>query len=449
MKCPHIVILGGGPAGLSTGYYARKYNVPFTLYEAADHIGGNCITFRHGEFLFDSGAHRFHDKIPEATQEMKTLLYGDFQKIDAPSSIYFRRRFIDFPLSPFNLLRKLGIFTFFKAGFQLLASRISQREKDQTFKNFAVYTYGKSIAEFFLLGYSEKLWGLPSDRLSPKISGSRMKGLDLKVFIMEALRGKKTKTEHLDGAFYYSSEGIGTISEKLGEFCGAGNIRKNARITKIIHDKKQITAVELNNSERIHTDFLVSTLPLDRFLHMMEPSPGNDIFQLSKSLRYRSIILAAFFLRKDLVSENASIYFPDPDIPFTRIHEPKNRSPKMSPPGRTSLIVEIPCQMEDDIWKISDDKLIMSIQAKLIQTRLVRDNEIIGSTIKRMPYAYPVLEIDFEEKIRKINGFLEGFSNLRFSGRNGRFVYGHIHDMMNMGKEIIEGFLKKNQQIRP
>lgn len=445
MKYPHISILGGGPAGLAAGYYTKKYNIPFTIYESTDRIGGNCVTFRHGDFLFDSGAHRFHDKIPEVTQEMSTLLYGDFKKIAAPSSIYFRGRFIDFPLSPLNLLKKLGLFSFFRAGVYLLVSRMSPRDKNGSFKDFAVYTYGKSIAEFFLLGYSEKLWGLPSERLSLKISGSRMKGLDLKVFIMEALRGKKAKTDHLDGVFYYPSKGIGTIPEKLEEFCGDGNIRRNARVTGIIHDKKKVTAIELNNSEKIHTDFLISTLPLDRFLNIMEPAPGDDILRFSRTLRYRSIILVAFFLNKHLVSENASIYFPDPDIPFTRIHEPKNRSSIMSPQGQTSLIVEIPCQMEDDIWKTSDDKLINFIQSKLVQTGLIQTNEIIGSVLKRMPYAYPVLELDFEEKIQQINRFLAGFSNLRFSGRNGRFIYGHIHDMMNMGREIIEGDIRKNQ----
>ncbi len=59
---PHLSILGAGPAGLALGYYAKKHEIPFTLYEARDTPGGNCTTFRHGEFLFDSGAHRLHDR---------------------------------------------------------------------------------------------------------------------------------------------------------------------------------------------------------------------------------------------------------------------------------------------------------------------------------------------------------------------------------------------------
>jgi protoporphyrinogen oxidase len=441
----HIAILGGGPAGLATGFYARKDNIPFTIFEVSDHAGGNCITFTHGEFRFDSGAHRFHDKIPEVTAEMKALLGHDFQKIDAPSSIYFKGRFIDFPLSPLNLLRKLGIPTFCRAGIELLAARLSRTGKNGSFQNFAVRTYGRSIAEFFLLGYSEKLWGLPSTMLSPKIAGSRMKGLDLKAFIIEALQGQKAKTEHLDGAFYYPSLGIGTISEKLAEVCGEDSVRINARITGVIHDGKRIRSIEVNGSEEIATEFVVSTLPLDRFLNMMRPAPDDETLEFSNSLRYRSILLVAFFLNKEKVSGNASIYFPDRDIPFTRIHEPRNRSLKMSPPGKTSLIVEIPCQQNDSTWEMSDEQLVFLVKSKLVQAGLIEEREIIGFATRRMPYAYPVLERDFEEKIRTINIFLNRFENLAFSGRNGRYVYGHVHDMMDMGREIVQGYLAANR----
>jgi protoporphyrinogen oxidase len=445
MNSFHVAILGGGPAGLATGYYARKHNIPFTVFEASDHTGGNCITFTHDEFRFDSGAHRFHDKIPGVTADMKALLGHDFQKIDAPSSIYFKGRFIDFPLSPLNLLKRLGVPTFCRAGIKLLAARLSRTGKNGSFQNFAVRTYGRSIAEFFLLGYSEKLWGLPSAMLSPKIAGSRMKGLDLKAFIIEALQGQKAKTEHLDGAFYYPSLGIGTVSEKLAEVCGEDNIRTNARITGVIHDGNRIRSVEVNGSEEIATEFVVSTLPLDRFLNMMRPAPDDETLELSNSLRYRSILLVAFFLDKGKVSDNASIYFPDREVPFTRIHEPKNRSLKMSPPGKTSLIVEIPCQQNDGTWEMSDEQLVFLVKSRLIQAGLIQEREIIGFATRRMPYAYPVLERDFEEKIRTINTFLNRFENLRFSGRNGRYVYGHVHDMMDMGREIVREYLAANR----
>lgn len=442
MKHKHISILGGGLAGLAAGYYARKHDIPFTLYEASGLVGGNCVTFRHGEFLFDSGAHRLHDRIPEITNEMKKMLGSDLSELHAPNSIYFQGRFIDFPLSPLNLLRQLGLAACSIAGVQLLGSRISRRGHGGSFKDFAVYKYGRSMAEFFLLGYSEKLWGLPGDRLSPRISGNRMKGLDLSVFLKEMFLGRRPKTEHLDGAFFYPSQGIGMISKCLEDMCGAGNIRKNSKITRIIHDRKKVTAVEINGSEKVNADFVISTLPLNLFLQIMEPPPKKEILDLSKTLLYRNIILTAVFLDKELVSKNASIYFPDREIPLTRVHEPKNRSNRMSPAGKTSLVAETPCWPGDRLWMLPDAEIAMLTRKKLIQAGLIKEPEIIGTAVYRMPYAYPVLERDFEDRLHIIADYMAGFGNLRMSGRNGRFLYGHIHDMMNMGREIIAGFKK-------
>lgn len=61
--------------------------------------------------------------------------------------------------------------------------------------------------------------------------------------------------------------------------------------------------------------------------------------------------------------------------------------------------------------------------------------------MKRMRYMYPILEIETGEKVRQIYDFPETFSNLKVSGRNGKFVYAWIHNMMSFGKEIISDYL--------
>ena len=332
-KPAHITILGGGAAGLAVGYYAKKSGLSLTIYEASNRMGGNSITFKHGDFLFDSGAHRFHDKDAEATKEVRKLLGEDLKKINTPTQIYHNGKFIDFPLSPLNLMKNLGLHTFAKAAVEVVRSRLRTRELDSSFESFALRTYGKIIADRFLFNYSEKLWGVACSRLSSKIAGTRMKGLNLRTFVTDTIFGRKAKTEHLEGSFYYPKMGIGTITEKLGGFCGKENILRNSKITKILHNHRRIQAVEVNGKERIDTDEVVSTLPLNLFLQMMEPIPPEEILLLAKSLRYRNVILVALFLNRESVIEAATVYFPNPDFPFTRIYEPKNRSTYMSPPG--------------------------------------------------------------------------------------------------------------------
>lgn len=442
----HISILGGGLAGLAVGYYARSHSLPFTIYEAANRTGGNCITLKHGDFRFDSGAHRFHDKDESVTQELRKLLGEDLEKSDLPGQIYHNGIFIDFPLSPLNLMMSLGLRSFCRAVLEVARSRLRKGRVGSDFESFAVGTYGNTIAQLFLLNYSQKLWGLRCHKLSAQAAVKRMKGLNLSTFITEAIFGKKVKTEHLEGSFYYPKMGIGAIAEKLTECCGREDILTNSKITKILHDHTRIQAVEVNAKSRISVDEVVSTLPLNHFLQMMEPSPPEDILALSRSLRFRRLILVTLFLDRASVTEAATVYFPSTDFPFTRVYEPRNRSACMSPSGRTSLVAEIPCSQQDAFCREDDCKLIETVRSRLVQIGWIKRHEIIDSAVTRMKYAYPVLEVDAEDKIRGINTFLDGFGNLTLSGRNGRFLHASIHEVIRLGQQAIHDLVSAPSQ---
>ncbi len=443
-KIKRLTIIGGGPAGLAVGYFAKKYGVPFTIYEAADRVGGNAVTFEHQGFFFDSGAHRLHDKDPEITREIKGLLGPALRKIDLPSQIYHGGKFIDFPLSPLNLMKNLGLYTFSRASAEVMISRLKSRKSETHFEDFALRTYGKTIAGLFLLNYSEKLWGKPCSELSPKIAGKRLKGMNLRTFIMETFFRRNGKAEHMEGLFYYPSDGIGAIAKRLGECCGEANVSMNSRVTKIKHDGAHIRAVEINGESVLETEEAVSTLPLTLSLEIMDPPPPPEVLRLAKSLHYRSIILVALFLDRERITAAATVYFPAADFPFTRVYEPINRSITMSPPGTTSLVAEIPCQAGDGLWCLPDEELVRLVSSRLNEIGWIRNDEILGAEVKRMSYAYPVLEDGYEETIGEINSYLAGFDNLRLSGRNGKFAYSWIHDMMRFGKEIIEDLSRRD-----
>ena len=57
-----IEILGAGPAGLGVGYYAKKKCIPLSIFELTNEVGGNSRTIKKGEFRYDTGAHRLHNK---------------------------------------------------------------------------------------------------------------------------------------------------------------------------------------------------------------------------------------------------------------------------------------------------------------------------------------------------------------------------------------------------
>jgi protoporphyrinogen oxidase len=439
-----LVILGAGPAGLAIGHYAKKAGLDFTIYEAQNHVGGNCSTLQHGNFRFDSGAHRFHDKDPEATREIKRLLGDDLRQIDVPSQIWHRGRLFDFPIAPFNLLKTLGPWGFTRALFSLirgrLPGRVPRRSVAGSFEDFALRTYGADIASRFLLNYSEKLWGAPCDQLSPAICGARLKGLNLASLLIEALLGRRANTRHLDGAFYYPRQGYGAIVERLADACGHDRLRLHARVTRLLHDGERIRSVEINDRERVPVEEIASTLPIGMTLKLLTPGPPGDILERSAGLRYRNVVLVAVFLAKNRVTKNGSVYFPDPSVPFTRVYEPKNRSDEMSPPGRTSLVAEFPCQPGDSVWTAGEDVLLDVVREHFERVGWITRGDVIGGTTHRLHHAYPILELGYESRLAPVGEYLSQFRNLRLAGRNGCFVYSHLHDMLRYGREVVDGY---------
>ncbi len=431
------IILGAGPAGLAAGYYLSRAGLPVALLEAASEPGGYARTYRHGPFKYDAGAHRFHDKDAEITRDVQELMGDELMQVHSPSQIYWNGRFLDFPLTPANVARRIGPLTLARSGADLLRARLFTREKNHaTFADHAYHRYGKTIAEAFLIGYSEKLWGVGAHQLMPEVSGGRLKGLNARTMLHELLRGKAEKTEHLDGSFYYPRQGYGQIADRLARNIGAEHIRTECRITKIMHENACITSVEVNNSERIAPERIVNTLAPSQFLNLLEPAPSARILELARSLRFRDLILVALFLNRPRVSRNASIYFPSRDIPFTRLYEPKNRSLELAPPKQTCVVVEIPCFANDEIWTRDDDDLTALVTSHLARANMIQTGELIEAKVHRLKQAYPVLELGKDKVVAELRDYLLRFTNLYTIGRAGRFEYTHVHDLFRQGKEL-------------
>jgi protoporphyrinogen oxidase len=425
-----IAILGGGVAGLAAGFTAHSLGLPFRIFEKAGRTGGNCVTFSQDGFRFDSGAHRFHDREAAATGQLKRLLGNGFRRISVPSQIYYREMFLAFPFKMGDLAAKLGWPFLFRVAGEVLMSRLRLKDAAADFAAAEQRNYGRTMARLFLLNYSEKLWGMPCEQLAIEISGSRLAGLNLMTFLRETFLPASVSARHLEGPFYYPDDGIGAVSASLASGCGGMNIRTKSKISRVFHNGRSIRTVEINNGEKIACSAVVNTIPLDRFLRLLDPPPPPEVLHVAATLRFRQLALVALFLNRETVTSAATIYFPEPHFPFTRVCEPKNRSALMAPPGKTSLVAEIPYAAGDQFECMEDERLIEMVRSLLAGAGLITEHEVLGASVHRLADAYPVLEKGVENKRRQIFSYLRSFSNLKTIGRNGTFRYRHLHHLL-------------------
>lgn len=435
-----LLILGGGPAGLAAAWYGHRRGMQVTLLEAAPVAGGNVRTIEVDRFRFDTGAHRFHAKDRQVTAEVIALLGEELRQIDVPSAIREDRSYVAFPLDPVDLLRHLGPGAIVRAAGDLLRARLGRLPRSPNFTELSTYRYGASIAERFLLGYTEKLWGVDPAELAPEVSGQRLRGIDLRTFLRLFRRDASGRTRHLDGTFLYPVRGIGTITDRLIDALPEGTIHLGSPVTRISLSGSRIDAVHTPKQTFRPTGStrVISTLPIDLLGTIVQPPLPTATGHQLERLRFRTLRLALFGIARERISRYASVYFPSRSVPFTRLYESKNRSAAMAPAGRTGIALELPTGPGERWLEATAAEVLGAGRELLAREFGIGPEEILLEREIRLPNAYPVLTLEATRSLASVTDRLQTIDNLSLLGRNQSFRYLHIHDLLRQARELLE-----------
>ena len=152
------------------------------------YVGGISRTVEYNGFMFDIGGHRFFSKSKEVVDLWHEILPNDFIERPRLSRIYYGGKYYSYPLSAFEALRNLGIFTSAACMLSFAYAKLRPIKNAGNFHEWVRNQFGEKLFSIFFKTYTEKVWGMSCDEISADWAAQRIKGLDLGVAVFNALK---------------------------------------------------------------------------------------------------------------------------------------------------------------------------------------------------------------------------------------------------------------------
>lgn len=440
-----VVIIGAGPAGLTTAYELSKQGMSSTVLESGTQVGGISKTVNYNGYRFDIGGHRFFSKVSLINELWQEILGEEFLLRPRKSRIYYNEHFFDYPLKPMNALIGLGPIESVLVALSYVKARFVHIHGEKTFEDWVSNRFGQRLYNIFFKTYTEKVWGMSCTEISADWAAQRIKNLSLKQALRNALlsasRGRDgQRITSLIEQFHYPRFGPGMMWERCESVIGQRGVRtvRRTHVTRIRHARGRVQSVSgmMRDGERTEfegSDF-VSTMPLRELMFALNPAPPMQVLDAASRLRYRDYLTVVLVVNRENVFPDNWIYIHSPDVKVGRIQNYKNWSPYMVPnSATTSLGLEYFLWDKDDEWSWPDEQLIQLGISECRQLGLVEPKDVVDGTVVRMEKAYPVYDRTYQANVAIIRDYLATFTNLQTIGRNGLHRYNNQDHSMLTG----------------
>ena len=449
-----VVIIGGGPAGLTAAYQLSKVDAKSVVLEKDSMLGGISRTVEYKGYHFDIGGHRFFTKVAVVEKMWREVLpAGDFLHCQRLSRIYYNRKFFFYPLKPMNALFGLGILNSLLIVISYGWAHLFPQKPEDNFEAWVSNRFGKRLYKTFFKTYTEKVWGMPANTIAADWAAQRIKGLSLLVAVKNAMMkqqstGKGSVVKTLIDAFDYPKRGPGMMWEIVGELVkkASNQVHLGASVDRICWAGNRVDGIDVSmqgRSESLTGTHYISSMPIRELIQKMNPPAPQEVIDAAERLKYRDFLTVALIVNKKELFPDNWIYIHDSQVKVGRIQNFKNWSPYMVPDqNKTCLGLEYFCFEGDGLWTMSDKDLIELGTRELELIGIAKAGDVEDGSIVRMPKAYPVYDADYQKALTYIREFLDGFQNLQVVGRNGMHRYNNQdHSMLTamLAVENIQG----------
>ncbi|WP_130470850.1 N-acetylneuraminate synthase family protein [Candidatus Magnetaquicoccus inordinatus] len=429
------IILGAGPTGLVLAWKLLENGWQVDLYEKNQRVGGMCQTWPWGEFLVDVGPHIFHT--PESTlAEFWEKEFGDlFVKGEFRCKNVQGEQFdqlYDYPIS------WEGIAHFPAEIKKQIITELEQRNPEEkkratTYREYMNAEVGPTLREMFFERYPQKIWGIPTDRMSAIWAPKRIE-----------FRQKITPFYHQQWNAV-GKYGTGCIFERILEKIVqlGGRCHLQHSVQAIAHQENRLQAIQFANGQRLEIDaedVVVSTLPITLTAQLLgEPS----------ALRFRGICSLFFaYNSPSILPEGCHwLYYDSPKVLYNRITEAKKMAPAMAPADKTYLTAEICYGDEDPLLEMPPQQLLDLVAEQIEMTGLASRSLLFDQAIHWEPHVYPLQEVGFQEELARTRAAISKIRGLFSIGAGGDFFYADAQVLFHKAFDLADTLCKKGSSL--
>jgi protoporphyrinogen oxidase len=431
-------VLGGGLAGVTLARLLHEREHEVRVFEREPEPGGLCRSRTEKGFTFDSGgSHVIFSQDAEVLAFMHRVLGENREVRERKTKIFYKGRYVKYPFENglADLPKEDLFFCIYEFVKTLIAAEKGELDPPANFRDWMYRTFGKGIAESYLIPYNEKIWKLPPEKMSCHWVEGRIPRPPVEDVIRSAIGIETVGYTHQAVFSYPRSGGIEALVTAI-----AGPIKNfistNSPVTSVT--RKGDGFVVRAGNQTVQADQVVSTIPLPALLSCLEDVP-EDVTDACQGLR-STALLSVFLGLEGEVPPYSWVYVPSPEIGlFNRVSFPSNYSPSVAPQGHASILAEITCMREDPLFSTRDGEITDHVIKGLLKMAILEDpRRIVYSAVERSPYAYVVYDLGYLEKIGVVRRFCEE-QGIHLVGRFSRFEYLNMDGVIRSAMDFVKG----------
>ncbi|GHA77655.1 protoporphyrinogen oxidase [Pontibacter akesuensis] len=195
-----VAIVGAGISGLALAYHLQKLGVPYDLFEAGPHVGGNIRTVQAGDYLLEMGPNSLHHS-PELEELIRDL---KLEQEVLPASPVSENRYVlrkgtyqRLPSSPLTLLS--NNFFSWKAKYRILQEKKvpPSGHAYETISQFFERRFGRDVVDYAVNPFVRGIYAGDPDKLLVHKTFPLLKELEqahgsvLKGMVLEARNARR------------------------------------------------------------------------------------------------------------------------------------------------------------------------------------------------------------------------------------------------------------------